>query len=75
MRRWGCPHCAWGGEIPLQPAPETATLSALAGQLGQYLDGVMSPAQTRVTAVLALEPDTAARSGEPADPPRAAPRP
>ncbi|MFF0142659.1 hypothetical protein ACFYRN_40280 [Streptomyces sp. NPDC005227] len=53
-----------GGEIPLQPAPEAATLSALARQLDQYLAGAMSPAQTRLTAVLALELDTAARSGE-----------
>lgn len=53
-----------GGEIPLQPAPEAATLSALARQLDQYLAGPMSPAQTRLTAVLALELDTAARSGE-----------
>ncbi|WP_274036722.1 hypothetical protein [Streptomyces sp. MMBL 11-1] len=53
-----------GGEIPLQPAPEAATLSALARQLDQYLTGPMSPAQTRLTAVLALELDTAARSGE-----------
>ncbi|MEU3551301.1 hypothetical protein [Streptomyces longwoodensis] len=53
-----------GGEIPLQPAPEAATLSALARQLDQYLAGAMSPAQTRLTALLALELDTAARSGE-----------
>ncbi|MFF3790873.1 hypothetical protein ACFYXW_12485 [Streptomyces sp. NPDC001981] len=53
-----------GGEIPLQPAPEAATLFALARQLDQYLGGAMSPAQTRLTAVLALELDTAARSGE-----------
>jgi integrase len=53
-----------GGEIPLQPAPEAATLLALARQLDQYLGGAMSPAQTRLTAVLALELDTAARSGE-----------
>lgn len=53
-----------GGEIPLQPAPEAGTLSALARQLDQYLGGAMSPAQTRLTAVLALELDTAARSGE-----------
>ncbi len=45
-------------------APEAATLSALARQLDQYLAGPMSPAQTRLTAVLALELDTAARSGE-----------
>ncbi|WP_330346695.1 hypothetical protein OG858_47155 (plasmid) [Streptomyces europaeiscabiei] len=56
-----------GGEILLQPAPEAATLSALARQLDQYLGGAMSPAQTRLTAVLALELDTAARSGELAD--------
>lgn len=56
-----------GGEIPLQPAPEAATLSALTRQLDQYLAGAMSPAQTRLTAVLALELDTAARSGELAD--------
>ncbi|MEW2498247.1 hypothetical protein AB0942_32635 [Streptomyces nodosus] len=53
-----------GGEIPLQPAPEVATLSALARQLDQYLFGAMSPAQTRLTALLAVELDTAARSGE-----------
>lgn len=53
-----------GGEIPLQPAPEAATLSALARQLDQYLVGAMSPAQTRLTALLAVELDTAARSGE-----------
>lgn len=53
-----------GGEIPLQPAPEAATLSALTRQLDQYLHGAMSPAQTRLTAVLAIELDTAARSGE-----------
>ncbi|MFJ2922907.1 hypothetical protein [Streptomyces sp. NPDC087307] len=53
-----------GGEIPLRPAPEAATLSALARQLDRYLSGAMSPAQTRLTAVLALELDTAARSGE-----------
>ena len=53
-----------GGEIPLQPAPEAATLSALARQLDLYLGGAMSPAQTRLTAVLAVELDTAARSGE-----------
>ncbi|MFG2457044.1 hypothetical protein ACGFWE_08240 [Streptomyces sp. NPDC048523] len=53
-----------GGEIPLQPAPEAATLSALARQLDRYLVGAMSPAQTRLTALLALELDTAARSGE-----------
>ncbi|MFE7307708.1 hypothetical protein ACFU8A_24640, partial [Streptomyces sp. NPDC057546] len=53
-----------GGEIPLQPAPEAATLSALARQLDQYLTGAMSPAQTRLTALLAVELDTAARSGE-----------
>jgi integrase len=53
-----------GGEIPLQPAPEAATLSALARQLDQYLAGAMSPAQTRLTALLAVELDTAARSGE-----------
>ncbi|SFT22094.1 hypothetical protein SAMN04487982_110160 [Streptomyces sp. ok210] len=34
-----------GGEIPLQPAPEAATLSALTRQLDQYLGGAMSPAQ------------------------------
>ncbi|WP_312639912.1 hypothetical protein [Streptomyces sp. RLA2-12] len=53
-----------GGEVPLQPIPEAATLSALYRQLDQYLGGAMSPAQTRLTAVLALELDTAARSGE-----------
>ncbi|GGN47087.1 hypothetical protein GCM10011578_100430 [Streptomyces fuscichromogenes] len=53
-----------GGEIPLQPAPEAATLSALSRQLDQYLAGAMSPAQTRLTALLAVELDTAARSGE-----------
>ncbi|WP_406339560.1 hypothetical protein OG987_32000 [Streptomyces sp. NBC_01620] len=53
-----------GGEIPLQPAPEAATLFALARQGDQYLGGAMSPAQSRLTAVLALELDTAARSGE-----------
>ncbi|WP_424918288.1 hypothetical protein, partial [Streptomyces sp. wa1064] len=53
-----------GGEIPLQPAPEAATLSALARQLDRYLGGAMSPAQTRLTALLAVELDTAARSGE-----------
>lgn len=53
-----------GGEIPLQPAPEAATLAALARQLDQYLARPMSPAQIRLTAVLALELDTAARSGE-----------
>ncbi|MFD8621717.1 hypothetical protein [Streptomyces sp. NPDC059513] len=53
-----------GGEIPLQPVPEAATLSALARQLDQYLAGPMSPAQTRLTALLAVELDTAARSGE-----------
>ncbi|AEY94326.1 hypothetical protein SHJG_p211 (plasmid) [Streptomyces hygroscopicus subsp. jinggangensis 5008] len=53
-----------GGEIPLQPVPEAATLSALARQLDRYLGGAMSPAQTRLTALLALELDTAARSGE-----------
>ncbi|MEV5605560.1 hypothetical protein AB0L33_29390 [Streptomyces sp. NPDC052299] len=53
-----------GGEIPLQPAPEAATLSALARQLDRYLGGAMSPGQTRLTALLAVELDTAARSGE-----------
>lgn len=53
-----------GGEIPLQPAPEAGTLSALARQLDQYLAGAMSPAQTRLTALLAVELDTAGRSGE-----------
>ncbi|WP_327248524.1 hypothetical protein [Streptomyces sp. NBC_01320] len=53
-----------GGEIPLQPAPEAATLSALSRQLDRYLGGAMSPAQTRLTALLAVELDTAARSGE-----------
>ncbi|MFJ4585539.1 hypothetical protein [Streptomyces echinatus] len=53
-----------GGEIPLQPAPEAATLSALARQLDRYLGGAMSAAQTRLTALLAVELDTAARSGE-----------
>ncbi|MFE7358531.1 hypothetical protein ACFU8Q_36890 [Streptomyces sp. NPDC057543] len=56
-----------GGEIPLQPAPEAATLSVLARQLDRYLGGAMSPAQTRLTTLLALELDTAARSGELAD--------
>lgn len=61
----GLPVLRLGGrEILLQPAPEAATLSALARQLDQYLAGPMSPAQTRLTAVLALELDTAARSGE-----------
>ncbi|MFF1399394.1 hypothetical protein ACFVZD_37050 [Streptomyces sp. NPDC058287] len=53
-----------GGEVALQPAPEAATLAALYRQLDRYLGGAMSPAQTRLTAVLALELDTAARSGE-----------
>ncbi|WP_327299921.1 hypothetical protein [Streptomyces sp. NBC_01197] len=53
-----------GGEVQLQPVPEAATLSALYRQLDQYLGGEMSAAQTRLTAVLALELDTAARSGE-----------
>ncbi|MGW1094041.1 hypothetical protein ACWD4L_49945 [Streptomyces sp. NPDC002596] len=53
-----------GGEIPLQPAPKAATLSALSRQLDRYLGGAMSPAQTRLTALLAVELDTAARSGE-----------
>uniref|UniRef100_UPI002F909202 hypothetical protein n=1 Tax=Streptomyces sp. NBC_01175 TaxID=2903759 RepID=UPI002F909202 len=60
----GLPALHLGGAIPLQPAPEAATLSALARQLDQYLAGPMSPAQTRLTAGLALELDTAARSGE-----------
>ncbi|WP_435279683.1 hypothetical protein [Streptomyces sp. 1222.5] len=46
----------------MQPAPAAATLSALARQLDQYLGGGMSSAQTRLTALLALELDTAARS-------------
>ncbi|MFJ2833595.1 hypothetical protein ACIPC1_39660 [Streptomyces sp. NPDC087263] len=53
-----------GGEIALQPAPEAATLAALTRQLDRYLGEAMSPAQTRLTAVLAVELDTAARSGE-----------
>ncbi|MFI1734915.1 hypothetical protein ACH40E_38030 [Streptomyces acidicola] len=53
-----------GGEVALQPAPEAATLAALHRQLDRYLGGAMSPAQTRLTAVLAIELDTAARSGE-----------
>ncbi|MGP3691177.1 hypothetical protein ACTVZO_42025 [Streptomyces sp. IBSNAI002] len=53
-----------GGEVALQPAPEAATLAALYRQLDQYLGGPMSPAQTRLTAVLAIELDTGARSGE-----------
>ncbi|MFI5987119.1 hypothetical protein ACIBEA_40420 [Streptomyces sp. NPDC051555] len=53
-----------GGEVALQPAPEAATLAALYRQLDQYLGGSMSPAQTRLTAVLAVELDTGARSGE-----------
>ncbi|MFE2093710.1 hypothetical protein [Streptomyces sp. NPDC059460] len=56
-----------GGEVPLQPAPEAATLSALSRQLDQYLSGAMSAAQTRLTALLAIALDTAARSGELAD--------
>ncbi|MGX1886928.1 hypothetical protein [Streptomyces sp. NPDC055287] len=39
-------------------------LSALARQLDRYLAGAMSPTQTRLTTLLALELDTAARSGE-----------
>jgi DNA-binding transcriptional ArsR family regulator len=53
-----------GGEIPLQPAPEAATISALRRQLDRFLGGPMSPAQTRLTAVLAVELVTRARSGE-----------
>lgn len=61
----GMPALRLGGrEVPLQPAPEAATLSALARQLDQYLAGAMSPAQTRLTALLAVELDTAGRSGE-----------
>ncbi|MDX2692187.1 hypothetical protein [Streptomyces ipomoeae] len=52
------------GEIPLQHAPEAATLSALSRQLDRFLGGPMSPAQTRLTALLAVELDTAARSGD-----------
>ncbi|MGW5641143.1 hypothetical protein ACWEWQ_41720, partial [Streptomyces sp. NPDC003832] len=43
---------------------EAATLSALARQLDRYLGGAMPPAQTRLTALLAVELDTTARSGE-----------
>ncbi|MFE7394531.1 hypothetical protein [Streptomyces sp. NPDC057582] len=48
----------------MQPAPEAATLSALSRQLDRYLGGAMSPARTQLTALLAVELDTAARSGE-----------
>ncbi|MGW4551821.1 hypothetical protein ACWEN4_36605 [Streptomyces violaceorubidus] len=48
----------------MQLAPEAATLSAPARQLDQCLAGAMPPAQTRLTALLAVELDTAARSWE-----------
>ena len=55
----GDPAAARAGDgHPLRPGPPTRPV----------LDRVMSPAQIRVTAVLALEPDTAARSGELAAP-------
>lgn len=53
-----------GGEVALRPVPRQAALSALRRQLDRYLGGAMSPAQTRLTAVLCVELDTAARSGE-----------
>lgn len=53
-----------GGALALRPAPDAAKLSALYRQLDQYVSGPMSPAQTRLTAMLGLVLDTAARSGE-----------
>lgn len=53
-----------GGQVQPQPVPDAATVMALSRQLDRYLGGPMSAAQTRLTAVLALELDTAARSGE-----------
>lgn len=52
------------GEMPLQEAADAAILAALHRQLDQYLGGSMSPALARLTALLAVELDTAARSGE-----------
>ncbi|MFE1010547.1 hypothetical protein ACFW4M_04530 [Streptomyces sp. NPDC058794] len=45
----------------MQPAPEAATCPR---PLDQYLAGAMPPAQTRLTALLAIELDTAARNWE-----------
>ncbi|MFI1952285.1 hypothetical protein ACH437_10595 [Streptomyces xinghaiensis] len=52
------------GAPALRPVPEHAQLSALRRQLDQDLAGPLSPGRTRLTAVLALVLDTAARSGE-----------
>ncbi|MCQ8772062.1 hypothetical protein [Streptomyces telluris] len=63
-RRWGCPRCGWAEELPQQPTPAFSTLAALRAQLDEHLGGTMSPAQTRLTAVLAVLLDTKTRSGE-----------
>ncbi|WP_244900304.1 hypothetical protein [Streptomyces nanshensis] len=52
------------GAMPLREAADASVLTALRRQLDQYLGGPMSPGLTRLTALLAVELDTAARSGE-----------
>ncbi|MFD7712469.1 hypothetical protein ACFV6E_34020 [Streptomyces sp. NPDC059785] len=53
-----------GGRIPLRPTPDHSTLTTLRRRLDQDLATVMSPARTRLTAVLALVLDAAPRAGE-----------
>ncbi|MET7545786.1 MULTISPECIES: hypothetical protein [unclassified Streptomyces] len=61
----GCPRCAWAaGRSRCSPHRRQPPSSPWPASSNQYLGGAMSPAQTRLTAVLALELDTAARSGE-----------
>ncbi|MBQ0985643.1 hypothetical protein KBZ10_14185 [Streptomyces sp. F63] len=55
---------AAAGTPDLRPVPAFAQLSALRRQLDRDLAGTLSPGRTRLTAVLALVLDTAARSGE-----------
>lgn len=53
-----------GGAVELHPTLEESAIPALRRQLGDYLGGPMSPAKTRLVAVLAVVLDAAPRSGE-----------
>ncbi|WP_279617230.1 hypothetical protein [Streptomyces albus] len=57
-------HLAVTGTPDLHPVPAFAQLAALRRQLDRDLAGPLSPGRVRLTAVLALVLDTAARSGE-----------
>jgi hypothetical protein len=62
----GLPVLDWGDGEPVVPRPTPADgqLAALRLRLGEDLAAALSPGQARFCAVIAMELDTAARSGE-----------